>query len=106
MFAFFEVSMTHRNGNARDLLEKRNTPGETLLVEHGVLRFSGLCHVEFLKTSHMLHTPKIITPHIQHHEEVWRSRAGSLYIYMYLYYIRSVRVGGFPEEQAHACTGC
>ena len=47
MFAFFEVSMTHRNGNARDLLEKRNTPGETLIVEPGVLRFSGLCHVGF-----------------------------------------------------------
>ena len=72
-------------GNTRALLEKRNTPGETLLVEPGVLRFSGLCHVEFLKTSDMVHTPKIITHHIQHHEEVWRSRAGSLYIYMYSY---------------------
>ena len=69
MFAFFEVSMTHRNGNARDLLEKRNTPGETLLVEPGVLRFSELCHVEFLRSSDMVHTPKIITHHIQHHEE-------------------------------------
>ena len=46
-FAIFEVSTTHRNGNARDLLEKRNTPGETLKVEPGVLRFSGLCHVGF-----------------------------------------------------------
>ena len=69
-------------GNTRALLEKRNTPGETLLVEPGVLRFSELCHVEFWITSDMLHTPKIITQHIQHHEE-------GLYIiyviYIYIY---------------------
>ena len=49
--------------NTRALLEKRNTPGETLLVEPGVLRFSGLCHVVFWKPSDMGHTLKIITTH-------------------------------------------
>ena len=69
-FANFEGSRQHRNGNARDLLGKRNTTCETLLVDHVVLSFPGLCHVEFWISSDMVHTPEIIAPHMQHHEEV------------------------------------